>query len=58
MSERVRGAIAADQTRAQVLASDILAPYRAGRDGDADRFLGAVYDCIAAEVAPRSGMVG
>jgi len=58
ISEQVRGAIAADQTRAQVLASDILAPYRAGREGDADGFLGAVYDCIAAEIAPRSGMVG
>lgn len=47
VAERVRAARAAGHSRAEIAASDILAPYRAGREGNADGFVGAVYDSLA-----------
>lgn len=44
----VRADMAAGRSRAEIVASDILAPYRAGREGNADGFVGAVYDSLAA----------
>ena len=44
----VRAAMTAGRSRTEIVASDVLAPYRAGREGNADGFVGAVYDSLAA----------
>lgn len=48
VAEGVRAGIAAGRSRAEIIASDVLATYRAGREGNADGFVGAVYDSLAA----------
>jgi glyoxylase-like metal-dependent hydrolase (beta-lactamase superfamily II) len=47
VADGVRAGIAAGRSRAEIVASDILMPYRAGREGDADGFVGAVHDGLA-----------